>query len=209
MYRIEITKMTYKDQIDKEKIPQHVAIIMDGNGRWAKEKGLDRIYGHKEGVDSVDMVTEAAAELGIKYLTLYAFSTKNWNRPQAEVDALMEILSEAIKNNITKLQKNDVRLLVIGDIDRLTEKARNNLKIAISQTSENKGLSIVLALSYSSRWEITNAVKNISQDVASNKISASEINEELFSKYLTTKNIPDPDLLIRTSGELRISNFLL
>ena len=139
MYRIEITKMTYKDQIDKEKIPQHVAIIMDGNGRWAKEKGLDRIYGHKEGVDSVDMVTEAAAELGIKYLTLYAFSTENWNRPQAEVDALMEILSEAIKNNITKLQKNDVRLLVIGDIDRLTEKARNNLKIAISHTSENKG----------------------------------------------------------------------
>ncbi len=201
--------MSLKESIDLNKLPQHVAIIMDGNGRWAKSKGKPRIFGHKNGVRAVRMVTEAAAELQIKYLTLYAFSTENWNRPKSEVDALMSLLVTTINSEIKTLNKNNVRLLTIGDIDSLPENAKNKLLKAVKKTSVNTGLSLVLALSYSSRWEITNAVKNIVKDVINSEISYNEISENLLSDYLTTKNIPDPELMIRTSGENRISNFLL
>ncbi len=201
--------MTFKEQIEKEKIPQHVAVIMDGNGRWAKSKGEDRIFGHQNGVDSVDQVSEAAGEIGVKYLTLYAFSTENWNRPEAEVDALMELLVDAIKNNVQKMMKNNVRLLVIGDIDRLPQKTKEKLQEAIKETDQNTGLNLVLALSYSSRWEILNAAKKIAQAAKEGYIQIEDIDEALFSETLTTAGIPDPDLLIRTSGELRISNFLM
>lgn len=201
--------MTFKEQIDKNNVPCHVAVIMDGNGRWAKSKGKDRIFGHQHGVDSVDQISEAAAEIGVKYLTLYAFSTENWNRPKEEIDALMELLAGAIKNNIEKVMKNNVRLLVIGDLNRLPEKARNDLKDSLKKTEKNTGLSLLLALSYSSRWEIVEATKKIARDIQENKIQIEDINETLLSDYLETKDIPDPDLLIRTSGELRISNFLM
>jgi len=209
MYRNEIVKMTFKEQIDTERTPQHVAIIMDGNGRWAKNKGKDRIFGHRSGVDSVDKISEAAAEIGIKYLTLYAFSTENWNRPAKEVDALMGLLVDAIKSNVPKMMKNNVRLLVIGDVERLPEKTKKNLMGAIKETEQNSGLNLVLALSYSSRWEIVNAATKIAKDLKEDKIKIEDIDETLFSSYLTTAEIPDPDLLIRTSGELRISNFLM
>ena len=201
--------MTFKEQINKERIPQHVAVIMDGNGRWAKSQGKDRIFGHQNGVDSVDQVSEAAGEIGVKYLTLYAFSTENWNRPEKEVDALMDLLVDAIKNNVQKMMKNSVRLLVVGDIERLPEKTRKKLMEAIEETDQNSGLNLVLALSYSSRWEILNATSKIAQDVKDGKIKVDDIDETLFSNSLTTVGIPDPDLLIRTSGELRISNFLM
>lgn len=201
--------MTHIDQIDKKRLPRHVAIIMDGNGRWAKQHGHDRVFGHQNGVDSVDKVTEAAAELGIEYLTLYAFSTENWNRPKAEVDALMEILSSALKHNIEKISKNNVRLIVIGDWSRLSEKTCANLHDAMKLTDNNTGLKLVLAISYSSRWEIIEAVKHIAADTKEGKISTDDINDDLFANYLSTKGIPDPDLLIRTSGEYRISNFLM
>ena len=201
--------MTFKEQINKERIPQHVAVIMDGNGRWAKSKGEDRIFGHQNGVDSVDKISEAAGEIDIKYLTLYAFSTENWNRPEAEINALMDLLVDAIRNNVQKMMKNNVRLLVIGDVERLPERTKNNLMEAIKETDQNSGLNLVLALSYSSRWEILNAVKKIAQDVKDDRIKIEDIGETLFSKSLTTAGIPDPDLLIRTSGELRISNFLM
>lgn len=203
-------KMTsIKELLDMTRIPRHVAIIMDGNGRWAKSHGKERVFGHQEGVDSVDKVTEAAAELGVEYLTLYAFSTENWNRPQAEVDALMEILSMTLRTHIGKISKNNVRLLVIGDMERLSDKTRENLQHAMDETAQNTGLKLVLALSYSARWEISNAAKLIAEDVKNGKLSVSDIDEKLFSQYLTTKEMPDPDYLIRTSGELRISNFLL
>jgi undecaprenyl diphosphate synthase len=201
--------MTFKEQIDKERIPRHVAIIMDGNGRWAKSKGEDRMFGHQNGVDSVDQISEAAGETGVKYLTLYAFSTENWNRPQQEVDALMDLLVSAVRNNIEKLMRNNVRLCVVGDIDRLPEKTRNNLLGAVEQTNTNTGLHLVLALSYSSRWEILNAVKKIAKEVKNGEAAMEDIDEVFFSNHLTTAGIPDPDLLIRTSGELRISNFLM
>ena len=201
--------MTFKEQINKERIPQHVAVIMDGNGRWAKSKGEDRIFGHQNGVDSVDKISEAAGEIGVKYLTLYAFSTENWNRPEAEINALMDLLVDAIRNNVPKMMKNNVRLLVIGDVERLPERTKNNLMEAIKETDQNSGLNLVLALSYSSRWEILNAVKKIAQDVKNDMIKIEDIDETFFSNYLTTAGIPDPDLLIRTSGELRISNFLM
>ena len=201
--------MTHIDQIDKKRLPRHVAIIMDGNGRWAKQHGHDRVFGHQNGVDSVDKVTEAAAELGIEYLTLYAFSTENWNRPKAEVDALMEILSSALKHNIEKISKNNVRLIVIGDWSRLSEKTCANLHDAMKLTENNTGLKLVLAISYSSRWEIIEAVKHIAADTKEGKISTDDINDDLFANSLSTKGIPDPDLLIRTSGEYRISNFLM
>lgn len=200
---------SFKDKIDKSKIPTHVAVIMDGNGRWARERGLDRIYGHKNGVDSVREVTEAAAEIGVGYLTLYAFSTENWGRPQAEVDALMELLIDTIEKETPTLNKNNISLLAIGDIDRLPGKSSDKLKKCIRDTSVNTGLKLILALSYSARWEIKNAVKKISADIKSGKIEETNINDTLISDYLTTKGIPDPDLLIRTSGEQRISNFLL
>lgn len=201
--------MTYKEQIDKNKMPRHVAIIMDGNGRWAKNQGKDRIFGHQHGVDSVDKVTEAAAEMGVEYMTLYAFSTENWNRPENEVCALMELLSETIKTHIEKVSKNNVRLLMIGDMKRLSEKTQKNLSEAMKYTEKNDGLKLILALSYSSRWEIAEAAKKIAEDTKTGKIQPNDIDDDLFSNYLSTAGIPDPDLLIRTSGELRISNFLM
>jgi undecaprenyl diphosphate synthase len=200
---------SFKDKIDKSKLPKHVAIIMDGNGRWAAEQGFDRIYGHQNGVISVREVTEAAAEIGISFLTLYAFSTENWGRPQAEVDALMELLIDTIEKETPTLNKNNVRLLAIGDLSRLPKKASEKLERCLAQTSINTGLSLVLALSYSSRWEIKNAMVNISKMVESGEIKPEDIDDELISNNLTTKDILDPDLLIRTSGEERISNFLL
>jgi undecaprenyl diphosphate synthase len=200
---------SYIEKIDKSNLPKHIAIIMDGNGRWAKERGYDRIFGHQNGVTSVREITEAATEIGIKYLTLYTFSTENWGRPQSEVDALMEILIATIEKETPTLSKNNIRLLAIGDLNRLPGNACEKLQRCIAQTSNNTGLALVLALSYSSRWEITNATKEICKDILAGKHTADDINEELISSYLTTRSIPDPDLLIRTSGEERISNFLL
>ena len=196
-------------KIDKSSLPKHVAIIMDGNGRWAKERGFERVYGHQNGVESVRAVTEAAAEIGVKFLTLYAFSTENWNRPQAEVDALMDLLVKSIESETPTLNKNNIRLLTIGDLSRLPQTTRERLLNCIDETAKNTGLSLVLALSYSSRWEIANAVKQIANAVKNGKIKTEDIDEEMCSRYLTTAQIPDPDLLIRTSGEERISNFLL
>lgn len=200
---------SYKEKIDKTRLPKHIAIIMDGNGRWAKERGYDRIFGHQNGVTSVRETTEAAAEIGIEYLTLYAFSTENWNRPQSEVDALMELLIDTIEKETPTLNKNNVRLMAIGDLSRLPEGAAAKLQRCIGQTSENSGLTLVLALSYSARWEITTAMKNICREVLAGTYSIDDINDDLISKHLTTNSIPDPDLMIRTSGEERISNFLL
>lgn len=199
----------YKEKIDVTRLPNHIAIIMDGNGRWAKEKGYPRVFGHKNGVKSVSVITEEATKLGIKYLTLYVFSTENWGRPIEEVSALMELLVDSIEKETERLQKNNIRLLTIGDNSRLPQKVNEKLAECCRTTSKNTGLSLVLALSYSSRWEIQNAIKQIVIDVKLDKINLENINDELISSYLTTKNIPDPDLLIRTSGELRISNFLL
>lgn len=200
---------SFKDKIDKSNLPKHVAIIMDGNGRWAAEHGYDRIFGHQSGVTSVREITEAASEIGIEYLTLYTFSTENWSRPQSEVDALMELLIDTIEKETPTLHKNNVRLLAIGDLSRLPGSASEKLQRCINQTNENTGLSLVLALSYSSRWEITNAIKNICKEIETGNYNTDDINYELISNHLTTKNIPDPDLLIRTSGEVRVSNFLL
>lgn len=201
--------MSYKEKIDKSNLPRHIAVIMDGNGRWAKQKGFDRIVGHQNGVTSVRETTEAAAEIGIEYLTLYAFSTENWGRPKQEVDALMELLVDTIEKETPTLNKNNVRLLAIGDLSRLPEGAEKKLNKCIDQTAANTGLNLVLALSYSSRWEITQAVKDICKEVQDKKLSVDDISEETVSNHLNTKSIPDPDLLVRTSGELRMSNFLL
>lgn len=201
--------MTYKEQIDMNRLPAHIAIIMDGNGRWAKSKGLPRVFGHKKGVEAVHIVTEEAARLGIKYLTLYAFSTENWNRPKEEVEALMNILVDTVAKERDTLMNNNVRLLTIGDTNRLPEGARQKFLGLIEETSVNTGLSLVLALSYSSRWEITEAVRTLAQQVAEGKLQPEDINEELVSSAMCTKDMPDPDLLVRTSGELRISNYLL
>ena len=200
---------SFKEKLDKTRLPKHVAIIMDGNGRWAKERGFDRIFGHQNGVTSVRVITETAAEVGIEYLTLYAFSTENWNRAQSEVDALMELLIDTIEKETPTLNKNNVRLMAIGDLSRLPSNGCEKLQRCIDQTAKNSGLTLVLALSYSSRWEITNALKDICRDIQAGKYSIDDINDELVSNHLTTKSIPDPDLLIRTSGEERISNFLL
>ncbi len=194
-----------KEQINKERLPRHIAIIMDGNGRWAKQQGLARVFGHKQGIQAVRDATEACAELGVEYLTLYAFSTENWNRPQAEVDALMSLLIDAVESETPTLMKNNIRLLTIGQTDRLPEKARKKFERCIEQTSQNTGLSLVLALSYSSRWEITEAVRK----AVESGVEPATIDEEYVSSLMTTREMPDPDLLIRTSGELRISNFLL
>ena len=196
-------------KIDKQQLPSHVAIIMDGNGRWAKSQGMSRSFGHKNGVNSVREVTEASAELGIKFLTLYAFSTENWNRPKFEINTLMSLLVSSINKEIKTLIKNNIRLLTIGNTESLPKKVQKELLKAITITSNNTGLTLVLALSYSSRWEIINAINKIQQDIRCEKIKDELITEELFSKYLSTYDIPDPDLLIRTSGEYRISNFLL
>jgi len=198
-----------KEKIDTTRLPKHIAIIMDGNGRWAKERGYDRILGHQNGVTSVREITETASKLGIEYLTLYAFSTENWSRPQAEVDALMELLINTIEKETPILIKNNIRLMAIGDLTRLPNNAGDKLQRCIAQTSQNTGLALVLALSYSSRWEITNALKNICKEVVDGKYSTEDINDDLINNHLTTRSIPEPDLLIRTSGEIRISNFLL
>ncbi len=198
-----------EESINTDKLPKHIAIIMDGNGRWAIEKGLNRVQGHKNGVKAVREVTEAAAELGISFLTLYAFSTENWNRPKEEVDALMELLVETIKNEISTLNKNNIRLQAIGDLLSLPINCQKNLQEAIDHTSINDGMVLNLALSYSARWEIVEAMKQLATELQENEIDISEINAERISSKLSTKNIPDPELLIRTSGETRVSNFLL
>jgi undecaprenyl diphosphate synthase len=182
---------------------------MDGNGRWAKQRGHARSFGHQAGAETVHIIAEEAAKLGVKYLTLYTFSTENWNRPESEVMGLMEILSVALKNNIGKMMKNNVRLLMIGDRSRLSEVTLKNMEDAEDLTKNNTGLTLVLAISYSSRWEIVDAVKQIAQKVKKGELDENDIDENIFSNHLTTRTIPDPDLLIRTSGELRISNFLM
>lgn len=201
--------MSLKDKIDPSKLPLHVAVIMDGNGRWAKRQGEQRIFGHQNGVKAVRDLTEAAAEIGVKYITLYAFSTENWNRPKAEVDALMELLVHTIHGEKETLDKNNIRLLAIGDLKSLPTSCRQELQEAIDHTAKNSRLSLVLALSYSARWELKNAMQEIATKVVSQKLNVEEINELTINEHLTTAGIPDPELLIRTSGEHRISNFLL
>lgn len=199
----------FRNRLDKNRIPQHVAIIMDGNGRWAEKHGKARVFGHESGVDSVRSVVEGAGEIGVKHLTLYAFSTENWERPKLEVEALMELLVHAIDNESELLMKNNVRLSAIGDLTKMPGKVKQRLDGCINFLQENTGLNLILALSYSSRWEIINAVKIIIGDSIDGKIKPEMINDKLFEKYLNTTEIPDPELLIRTSGEFRISNFLL
>jgi undecaprenyl diphosphate synthase len=198
-----------KEKLNINKIPRHVAIIMDGNGRWAAKHGSERIFGHEHGVESVRSTVEGAGEIGIKYLTLYAFSTENWDRPKNEVDALMGLLVQAIENETGELMKNNVKLGAIGDLDKLPDDVARKLNECIKLLENNTGLTLILALSYSSRWEILKAVKNIVNDALNEKINIEDIDEKLFESYLTTAHIPDPELLIRTSGEYRISNFLL
>lgn len=201
--------MTYKEQIQQNRIPRHVAIIMDGNGRWAKRQGLARMFGHRQGVETVHSITEAAAALGIEYLTLYTFSTENWNRPKEEVDALMALLVDTIAKETPTLMNNNIRLQTIGDISRLPQVTHDKFVACIDQTSQNTGLTLVIALSYSARWELIRSTQLIAEAVKEGKMLVEDINEEAISSHLTTATMPDPDLLIRTSGELRISNFLL
>jgi undecaprenyl diphosphate synthase len=201
--------MNGKDKIDKDKLPQHVAVIMDGNGRWAKKKGNQRIFGHKNGVTAVRETVEAAAELGIKFLTLYAFSTENWKRPKAEVNALMHLLTTYLNAEINTLQKNNIRLLTIGDTVSLPKNVVTQLRDTIHKTSKNTGLTLVIALSYSGRWELTQAIKKIADLVKENKITIDDINEDLITNTMQSSFMPCPELLVRTSGEYRISNFLL
>ncbi len=198
-----------RDKINRNSVPRHIAIIMDGNGRWAEQQGEQRIFGHTTGVESVREVLMAAQEIGVDYLTLYAFSTENWNRPEWEVNALMDLLVNSISNEIESLNKNKVRLLAIGDLENLPEKCRAELMHAIDKTKHNTGVRLILALNYSSKWELTHAMKHIARDIAEKKLIAEEINDHLISSYLSTAPYPDPELLIRTSGEQRISNFLL
>jgi len=197
------------EKLDKSRLPRHIAIIMDGNGRWAQEKGEDRLYGHFHGVESVRNIVEGCAELGIEYLTLYAFSTENWDRPRQEVDGLMALLVDTIHREVAVLNKNNIKLHVIGDMQMLPDFARAELQEALDMTSTNTGLNLIMALSYSSRWELVNAVKNIALDVQQGKIDPNTIGQNTLQQYLTTSNFPDPELMIRTSGEYRISNFLL
>lgn len=201
--------MTLKDQIVNERLPKHIAIIMDGNGRWAKQRGNQRIFGHKNGVAAVRDTVEASAELGINFLTLYAFSTENWNRPKIEIDALMSLLVQTIHKETATLLKNNVRLNAIGDLASLPQGVEKQLRTAIDKTSGNTGLTLTLALSYSSRWEIMDAVCKIAKKIENKELTSAELTAEIFAQHLTTANMPDPELMIRTSGEYRISNFLL
>lgn len=196
-------------KIDKDRLPRHIAIIMDGNGRWAQEQGQDRLYGHFHGVESVRNIVEGCAELGIGYLTLYAFSTENWDRPEYEVIGLMELLVTTIRKEVESLHKNNIRLHVIGDMNMLPDYARQELQEALDFTKQNTGLNLIMALSYSGRWELLNAVKNIAFEVKTGKLEVEAINEQTLQKFLATSDFPDPELMIRTSGEFRISNFLL
>ena len=195
--------------IDKSNLPRHIAIIMDGNGRWAKRQGAKRIFGHQSAIKAVRDSSEGCAELGVDYLTLYAFSTENWNRPRAEINGLMELLVHTIRKETKTLMKNNIRLSSIGEIENLPKSCRRELRECIDQTSQNDGLNLILALSYSGRWEIVEGIKKLLKDVKSGLVDEKNINNDLFSDYLCTKGIPDPELLIRTSGEMRVSNFLL
>ena len=195
--------------IDKERLPRHIAIIMDGNGRWAKKQGMARMFGHKKGVETVHNITVAATKLGVEYLTLYTFSTENWNRPKEEVDALMALLVDTIAKETPTLMENNVRLQTIGDLDRLPEGTRRKFLACIDQTSRNTGLTMVIALSYSARWEITRAVQEAVRRAREEGLRPEDVDEKFVSSLMTTASMPDPDLLIRTSGEYRISNFLL
>ncbi len=198
-----------KTQIELDRLPKHVAIIMDGNGRWAKERGKPRVFGHHNGVTSVREVTEAAAEIGVEYLTLYAFSTENWNRPTLEVTALMTLLVQTIYGEVDTLNKNNIRLEAIGDLSRLPTKTHKALLDGIEKTKNNTRMTLVLALNYSAKWEILHSVKIIAEKVAAGELTPDQIDEATFEKGLSTHGIPDPELMIRTSGEHRLSNFLL
>lgn len=201
--------MAIPKHIDQTRLPQHIAVIMDGNGRWAKKQGKIRVFGHQHGVEAVREVSEGCAELGVKYLTLYAFSTENWNRPKMEVDALMSLLVKTIKKETPTLQKNNIRLAYIGDKTQLPKKCIQELNEAIEATSSNDGMTLILALSYSSKWDIVQTVKTIAAKSLNNEISIDDIDESMISQHLTTGEYPHPELMIRTSGEQRISNFLL
>lgn len=201
--------MEWLEQINKKKLPKHIAVIMDGNGRWAKQRNQPRVFGHKNGVKSVREVTEAAAELGIEYLTLYAFSTENWKRPKMEVDALMHLLVETLSKEVATLNKNNIQLQAIGELDRLPASTHKALLKGIEDTANNNRMVLTLALNYSSKWEITQAMKQIAAKVASGDLNIDEIEDNLVDQYLSTHQIPDPELLIRTSGETRLSNFML
>lgn len=200
---------SFKENIDFNNLPRHIAVIMDGNGRWAKNKGAARIFGHRNAIQAVKDVTEGCGELGIKYLTLYAFSTENWGRPKEEVDALMELLVNTLQKEISTLHENQVKLRTIGDVTHLPKDCQNNLAQAIEATKNNSGLIMQLALNYSGRWEIVEAAKKLADEAKKGLIQPEEIDEHYFSEHLKTAGIPDPELLIRTSGELRVSNFLL
>jgi len=201
--------MEFLSLINKQNIPQHIAIIMDGNGRWAKQQGEERLFGHSVGVESVREALNGCKKLGVKYLTLYTFSTENWNRPKEEIDGLMNLLVQTIANEVDELNEHGIRLLTIGDDDGLPESCQDELREAKEKTSKNTEFNLILALNYSSRWEIKKSIQSIAESYKEGKINLSDINDELISNSLTTANYPDPELLIRTSGELRISNFLL
>ncbi len=196
-------------QIDREQLPQHIAIIMDGNGRWAKERGKQRLFGHQSAIRSVREVSEASAEIGVPYLTLYAFSTENWNRPFAEVTGLMSLLATTIRNEVGTMNKNNIKLNAIGDLKSLPKSNYDQLMQAIADTSHNTRMTLTLALSYSGRWDLTQASRRMAEDVAAGKLAPEAVNDTTISSYLSTAGIPDPELLVRTSGEERISNFLL
>ena len=201
--------MSLLENIDKQRLPRHIAIIMDGNGRWAKEQGQDRLFGHFHGVESVRNIVEGCAELGVEYLTLYAFSTENWDRPVDEVNGLMELLIDTIRKEVDTLNRNNIRLHMIGDMDMLPASAQRELQEAMEMTRVNTGLNLIMALSYSSRWELIQAVRRIAADVKAGKVDPDAVNQPLLESYLCTAPFPDPELMIRTSGEYRISNFLL
>ena len=201
--------MNFEEKIDKSKLPEHIAIIMDGNGRWAKAKGQPRVLGHRAGVKTVRRITEACAKIGVKYLTLYAFSTENWNRPAFEVNALMRLLVETLNKEVKVLNKNKIQLQTIGDLSALPERSRKAMEKAIEDTAANDRMRLTLALNYSGRWEITEAARTLAQKAQKGELNADDIDEDLFSAALTTHDMPDPELLIRTSGETRLSNYLL
>lgn len=201
--------MSSEIKIDPNRIPRHIAVIMDGNGRWAKKKGMPRIFGHRSGVKAVREITESAAEIGVEYLTLYAFSTENWSRPPAEVTALMHLLVDTVRGELEALTKNNIRLSAIGELEKLPSKTYQALKDGIEKTKHHDRMTLNLALNYSSRWEITRAVSEIAQKVKDGKLEQAEITEDIVSQHMVTNGIPDPELLIRTSGEHRVSNYLL
>ena len=198
-----------KDKLDRNNLPRHIAVIMDGNGRWAKKQGAERIFGHKSAIKSVKEITECCAELGVEYLTLYAFSTENWKRPKLEVDGLMRLLVSSLKKEMKTLQDNQVKLTAIGNLDNLPKVCQKELKEAMELTRYNTRLQLTLALSYSGRWELLNAIKQMAEEVRQGKIEVSDIDQDMLASHLETKGIPDPELLIRTSGEMRVSSFLL